>query len=146
MTNIDAKLHVNLIQRLNNCHGVSSYVRDIPILALNNSELATNLFLYYLRTFNAIYEKGPIIRLYFGNSSYPYIDPLYQECILKLIVKCGIEDDCCGNIQYNSNKSIYSMYSDLHQLPILKEMDPEKMICEMNIIYSNIVIILPIKI
>ena len=148
MISIDAKLHGNLIKRLNNCNGVifNSFlpIQDIPIMMLNNSEPATKLFLYYLQTFNAIYENGPILKPYFGNPSYPYIDPLVQLEVIKLLVKCSI-DDCCENIQYNSNKSIYSMYSDLHELASLKEIDREKMICELNIIYSNIVIILPIK-
>jgi hypothetical protein len=37
------------------------------------------------------------------------------------------------------------MYSDLYQIPLLKQIETEKMICELNIIYSNIVIIIHVK-
>jgi hypothetical protein len=137
MISIDATLPVKLIERLINCPGV---VINNSSLVLNDSKPATNLFFYYLRTYNAIYENGPVLRPYFGSQSYPYIDPIIQEEVKKVI------DGCCHeNNQYNSNKSIYSMYSDLQQIPSLKKIESEKMICELNIIYSNMVIIIPIK-
>lgn len=106
-------LPIKLIKRLNNCDGVYNTGSS---LVLNDSKPATNLFLYYLQTFNAIYENGPTLIPYFGNPSYPYIDHIIQDEVLNLIDKC-----CFENNQYNSNKSIYSMYSDLHQLQILKK-------------------------
>jgi hypothetical protein len=152
---VKAKLPEDLKNNLKNYDNIIYRDGDIPIIELNKSESATKLFLEYLQNDNNIYEKnGPILKIEFGNPINPYINPLTQVEVLNLLHtyeqynnKFIVTSFYKQNIQYNCNYSIYLLYLNIqkpihNECQLLKNLDSGKIICDLNIIYSNVVIII----
>lgn len=155
---IKAKLPEELINNLIECENVvfdKCYSKeDIPIIQLNQSEIATKIFLKYLQMDETLYEKyGPILMAQFGHPTNPYVNSSIQVEVLNLLNTYKLDNhefipiplSYPGNFQYNSNKSIYSAYLDIqkttrNQCPLLQNLQSGTTICDISIIYSNIIV------
>ena len=163
--NIDVYLSEHLLESIRNCPDVIFREEcEIPIIELINSDTGTDCFLKFLQDEHDM-EVNPVLTPNFGHPLYPYIPPniqvevfnllaTYQKLVASnpyfIIAKLPFIG---GGIQYhNSKMAIHAVYKEISGLHIFTDNCPGiasissgQIICDLNINFSNAMIVLRIR-
>jgi hypothetical protein len=166
---VSAALPRNLISALSACDHVIVQRGDVPIISLVDSDAGANKFTEFLCDEQ---EVDPVLDPHFGSPISPYISPTAQLEVYNLLatfqqrVAADFKPNANifpylqaafpllgGGIQYHHAKiAIHAVQMEIQGLarfgpncPALSALPPGHTICDLRIIYANVIILLRVR-
>ena len=170
MINLNISLPKGLLKELKNSPRV--VVREdceVAVVDLGNSVEGTDIFLNFLKVNEG--EVDPLLNPTFGHPLYPYIQPIIQVEVCNLLAtfqplvaadfRQGVIVPLIaanlpffgGGVQYHHSKiAIHALYMEISQpvrfaanCPGIAALLPGQIICDLNIIFANTIIVLRLR-